>query len=142
MARASSMPLPSRGSSLHGRATTGTVRASEATPESKLALLEILSECDELGMCARAALAWLDVKGAIVVGVELEDSRLITLASHGDGLPAPGEVLVELDGKDHPLVRALSASRTSEVPAQALGHSYAPLGPLAPVPLIGDTVGC
>src|SRR5215471_5887798 len=88
-------------------------RTTDGTAESRLALLELLSECDEMGMCARAALDWLGMNGALIAGVELEDPRIVTLAADGRGLPAPGEVLVEMDGKEHPLSRALASARAT-----------------------------
>jgi signal transduction histidine kinase len=126
-----------------GRVTTiASARArtadTDAEAAARLALLERMSECDEPAMCARAAVEWLHSKWSLVVGTALDGPGLVTLASLGCEVPAPGEVLEDGEVKDHPLARALQAPRPIELPASSLGPAYAELPALVGIPLVGD----
>ncbi len=121
--------------------TTAGLVMAEPTAESKLALLELLSECDDVGMCARAALDWLGLVDSCVAALELDGSRLVVLAVSGANLPAPGEVLAEIESRDHALVRAMVMPLSSVVHGASLGKAYASLGAFTVIPLVGDTPG-
>ncbi len=64
---------------------------------------------------ASRSLEWLGAHGGMQEGhclvVDTERTRLVHLVSHGTPLGAPDGFVVDLEARDHPLIRALSGSR-------------------------------
>jgi signal transduction histidine kinase len=99
----------------HGAASVRAARSSEPRPEGRLALLEFLLASEDPAELAARCLEWLGAHGGMREGhclvVDTERTRLVHLVSHGAPRGAPDGFGVDLEARDHPLIRALTGSR-------------------------------
>jgi signal transduction histidine kinase len=90
-------------------------RSSEPNPKGRIALLEFLLAHEDPAEIADRCLAWLAEHAGMREGhllvVDAELTRLVHLLSRGAPRGAPDRFVVDLDARDHPLIRALSGSR-------------------------------
>ncbi|MBI3182515.1 MAG: PAS domain-containing protein, partial [Myxococcales bacterium] len=108
------------------------------TAEARLSLLESLLVADE-SEAAQGAVSWVVAQGLArqaVCALVSEDSRLLTGAG-GSGVPrsALEELSVELDERDHPLVKALWGVGPVQFPAGSRHPSLAITPPFVAIPL-------
>ena len=93
---------------------------------------------------ANRCLEWLGAHGGMQEGhclvVDTERTRLVHLVSHGTPLGAPDGFVVDLEARDHPLIRALSGSRPVVLKAGA-DLPFPRRAPLLAVPLHGTAPG-
>jgi PAS domain S-box-containing protein len=89
--------------------------ASRSGTEAKLAMAEFLILSEDISECAQRALEWLakhsGVRKALCLAVDPSQKELITLANLGLSEGEPGDISVELNDQQHPLVAALSNSK-------------------------------
>jgi PAS domain S-box-containing protein len=110
-------------------AGTAIARGGAALAEARLGLAEFLLTCDDLEECARRSLEWLAEyaggRAGACLGVDVEHTRLSTIARYGVGLSP--DFSVDLEDRDHPLVAA-AFGRTAVTLSDRRGVS--PLGRL------------
>jgi signal transduction histidine kinase len=104
---------------------------------ARLRLAETLLAADDAPGCARSLLDWLSrqagVRRALCLAVEPgEPGRLVTLASHGVPPARAQRFALDLEPRDHPLVRAVLSAGVSVFDRNGRGPG-APLTPLGDV---------
>src|SRR5262245_13899018 len=122
-------------------ASVRAARPSKPSSAERLGLLEFLLACEDPSEIAERCLEWLAQHAGLQEGhcliVDAERARLVHLRSHG----APRDVLdgfpVELEARDHALVRALYAPRPLVVTKEATGLLHPGPAPALALPLHG-----
>ena len=102
---------PRPGASSRARGQASTRAASEAAAEAKLALTEYLITSNDFDACAQRGLEWLHenagIANSILLAVDVDPTRLVTVAAHGLPADADEPMSIALEDHDHPLVQAL-----------------------------------
>jgi signal transduction histidine kinase len=124
----------------HGAASVRAARSAEPRPEGRLALLEFLLASEDPAELAGRCFEWLAAHGGMREGhclvVDTERTRLVHLVGHGAPRGTPDRFGVDLDARDHPLIRALNGSRPVVVRAGA-DLPFPRRAPFLAVPLRG-----
>jgi PAS domain S-box-containing protein len=124
-----------------GRVTRATLPDAEA----RLALLELMLASDSPAACAERALEWLGEHAGVAQSacllVDDEQRRLRHLAGYRVDAQVLSGLAVELEDRDHPLIRPLRASQPAVLQPTAtetprLAAAFRPAALLA-VPLLG-----
>src|SRR3989442_13810076 len=97
-----------------------TRRASAASSEERLQLLEFLLATNDVKECAERAVEWLTahagVRHALCAAVDAGNTNLTGLAGHGLGRFNPAEFRIELEQRGHPLVNVLTRLQPTVIP--------------------------
>src|SRR5918999_5725562 len=95
--------------------------ATAPQPAEKLRFVEFLLGCDDPNECAERAVEWLAANAgaehALCATVDLSGARLVGVAGHGLERVRPGDVVVDLEQRDHPFVAALRRKQPVVAPA-------------------------
>jgi signal transduction histidine kinase/PAS domain-containing protein len=103
-----------------------------ASAEAKLALVEFLLGCDDLGTCAQHSVEWLaryvGTKQAMCAALDADPNRLFGISSQGMSSARAVEFVLDLGDRKHALVDALHREQPT----------YFPRGPKQPRTPLGD----
>jgi signal transduction histidine kinase len=125
----------------HGAASVRAARRAEPRLEERLGLLEFLLACENQAEMAGRCLEWLGQHAGVREGhclaLDAERTRLVHLAGNRDRGGAVNGFSVDLEARDHPLVRTLSAPRPAVLPRDAAGSLFSVRAPFLAVPLHG-----
>jgi PAS domain S-box-containing protein len=123
-------------------------RATAPDAEARLALLELMLASDAPAACAERALEWLGahagVRQAACLLVDDEQRRLVYLAGYRVDPQVLSGLAVDLENREHPLVRPLRASQPAVLQPSAtdtprVAAAFGPAALLA-LPLLGRDV--
>jgi signal transduction histidine kinase len=122
-----------------------TRRASAASSEERLQLLEFLLATNDVVECAERAVEWLvahaGVRHALCATVDAAHSNLIGLAGQGLDRFDAAEFRLELDQRGHPLVNVLTRLQPTVIPQNGYTESIGiPQVPYLAVPLHSPVV--
>jgi PAS domain S-box-containing protein len=116
-------------------------RRSEPRPEQRLGLLEFLLACEDPTEMADRCLGWLGEHAGVREGrclvLDAEQTRLVHLAGLGVPRVALDGFMVDLEARDHPLVRALSASQPVVLARETARLLFPGRAPFLALPLHG-----
>ena len=124
-----------------GAASARAARRSEPGPEARLGLLEFLLACEDPAEIADRCLEWLGEHAGVREGhclvVDAERTRLVHLTGYGVPRVALDEFKVDLEARDHPLARALSASQPIVLASETARPLFPGRSPFLALPLHG-----
>ena len=116
-------------------------RGSGPRPEERLTLLEFLLSGEDPAELADRCLAWLSEHAGAREGhclvIDSERTHLIHLTGRGPSRGAPGGIAVDLESRDHPLVRALGSVQPVVVTDHVAELGSSRRAPFLAVPLHG-----
>jgi PAS domain S-box-containing protein len=124
-----------------GAASARPARRPEPGPEERLGLLEFLLACEDAAEMLERCLEWLGEHAGVREGrclvLDVDRTRLIHLAARGAPREAVNGFTLDLEAREHPLVRVLSASRPVVLSRETTGPLFSGRPPVLAMPLHG-----
>ena len=124
-----------------GAASAQAARRPEPGPEERLGLLEFLLACEDAAEMVERCLEWLGEHAGVREGrclvLDVDRTRLIHLAAQGAPRETVNGFALDLEAREHPLVRVLSASRPVVLSRETTGPLFSGRPPVLAMPLHG-----